>query len=146
MEQDKAPDMTIKVVAHQWYWNYEYPDHDNFSFDSYLIKDEDLKPGQLRLLSVDNNLVVPVGARVKVLITSADVVHSWAVPALGVKMDAIPGRTNETWFKITKPGMYYGQCSEICGAGHGFMPIGVEAVDEDTFKSWLLTAKKQFTN
>lgn len=146
MEQDQDPDMTIKVVAHQWYWNYEYPDHGNFNFDSYLIKDEDLKPGQLRLLSVDNNLVVPVGAKVRILLTSADVLHSWAVPSLGVKMDAIPGRTNETWFKITKPGFYYGQCSEICGAGHGFMPIGIEAVDKDSFQLWLKQAQKQFTN
>jgi cytochrome c oxidase subunit 2 len=146
MEQDKEADMTIKVVAHQWYWNYEYPDHGNITFDSYLIKDEDLKPGQLRLLSVDNNLVVPVGTRIKVLITSADVIHSWAVPSLGIKMDAIPGRTNETWFQVLEPGIYYGQCSEICGAGHGFMPIAVEAVDADSFQLWLKQAQKQFTN
>ena len=142
MERDKDPDMTIKVVGHQWYWSYEYPDHGNINFDSYLIKDEDLKPGQLRLLSVDNNLVVPVGARVKVLVTSGDVIHSWAIPSLGVKMDAIPGRTNETWFEVTKPGMYYGQCSEICGVGHGFMPIGIEAVSKKDFNHWLDAQKK----
>ncbi len=146
MEQDKDPDMTIKVVGHQWYWSYEYPDHKNIGFDSYMIKDEDIKPGQLRLLSVDNNLVVPVGATVKVLVTSADVIHSWAVPSLGVKMDAIPGRTNETWFKVLQPGMYYGQCSELCGVGHGFMPIAIEAVSKEHFELWLQYAQKKFVS
>lgn len=146
MEQDKDPDMTIKVVGHQWYWSYEYPDHKNIGFDSYMIKDEDIQPGQLRLLSVDNNLVVPVGANVKVLVTSGDVIHSWAVPSLGVKMDAIPGRTNETWFKVLKPGMYYGQCSELCGVGHGFMPIAIEAVSKENFELWLKYAQKKFVS
>ncbi len=140
MEQKFDPDMTIKVVGHQWYWEYEYPDED-FSFDSYIIKDQDLKPGQLRLLEVDNRVIVPVGANVKVLITSYDVIHSWAVPALGIKTDAVPGRVNETWFRIDKPGVYYGQCSEICGIGHGFMPIAVEAVSKTDYEKWLLKYK-----
>jgi len=137
-EQEKKfdADMTIKVVGHQWYWEYQYPDHGGFSFDSYIIKDEDLKPGQLRLLEVDNRVVVPINTNVKVLVTSYDVLHSWAVPALGVKKDAVPGRVNETWFNITKPGVYYGQCSEICGIGHGFMPIAVEAVEKTVFEQW----------
>ena len=140
MEKRFDPDMTIKVVAHQWYWEYQYPDHNNFSFDSYMIKDEDLKPGQLRLLEVDNRVVVPVETNVKILLTSYDVIHSWAVPALGIKKDAVPGRVNETWFRVIKPGVYYGQCSEICGIGHGFMPIAVEAVSKVEFDQWI---KKQ---
>jgi len=141
MEKRFDPDITLKVVGHQWYWEYEYPDHD-FSFDSYMIKDEDLKPGQLRLLEVDNRVVVPVETNVKVLLTSYDVIHSWAVPSLGLKTDAVPGRINETWFRITKPGVYYGQCSEICGVGHGFMPIAVQAVTKPEFEQWLLKFKK----
>lgn len=137
MEKKFDPDITLKVVGHQWYWEYEYPDH-KFSFDSYMIKDKDLQPWQPRLLEVDNRVLVPVGAKVKVLITSYDVIHSWAVPALGIKTDAVPGRVNETWFQITKPGVYYGQCSEICGIGHGFMPIAVEAVSKDEFDDWVL--------
>jgi len=141
MEKKFDPDITLKVVGHQWYWEYEYPDH-GFSFDSYLIKDEDLKPGQLRLLEVDNRVIVPVETNVKVLLTSYDVIHSWAVPSLGLKTDAVPGRVNETWFRITKPGVYYGQCSEICGVGHGFMPIAVQAVTKPEFEQWLLEHKK----
>ncbi len=145
MEKDYTPDMTIKVVGHQWYWSYQYPDHHNISFDSYIIPEQDLKPGQLRLLSVDNNLVVPTDTNVKVLITSGDVLHSWAVPSLGIKMDAIPGRTNEIWFRVTKSGIYYGQCSEICGVGHGFMPIAVEAVSKEQFDQWITSQNKTLT-
>jgi cytochrome c oxidase subunit 2 len=141
MEKKFDPDLTLKVVGHQWYWEYEYPDH-QFSFDSYIIKDKDLQPWQPRLLEVDNRVIVPVGAKVKVLITSYDVIHSWAVPALGIKTDAVPGRINETWFQITKPGVYYGQCSEICGIGHGFMPIAVEAVSKEEFDEWVLRHKE----
>ncbi len=141
MEKKFDPDLTLKVVGHQWYWEYEYPDHE-FSFDSYIIKDKDLQPWQPRLLEVDNRVIVPVGAKVKVLITSYDVIHSWAVPALGIKTDAVPGRVNETWFQITKPGVYYGQCSEICGVGHGFMPIAVEAVTKEKFDEWILSNKE----
>lgn len=145
MDREPKSDMVLKVVGNQWYWSYQYPDHGNFEFDSTLIKDEDLKPGQLRLLEVDNRVVLPVGATVKVLITASDVIHSWAVPSLGIKMDAIPGRVNETWVKINEPGVYYGQCSELCGVGHGFMPIAVQAVPKEEFVKWTKEAKKKFS-
>jgi cytochrome c oxidase subunit 2 len=138
--------MTLKVKGHQWYWSYEYPDHGNIAFDSYMIADEDIKPGQIRLLEVDNRVVVPAGKVVRVQLTGADVIHSWAVPALGVKKDTMPGRLNETWFKIEKPGVYYGQCSELCGVKHGFMPIVVEAVSEEDFEKWIDSAKEKFAS
>ncbi len=130
-------DMTLKVVGHQWYWSYEYPDNGDIAFDSYMVKDADLKPGQLRLLQVDEPVVVPVDTTVRVLITGADVIHSWAIPSFGVKTDAVPGRVNETWFRATKPGTYYGQCSELCGPLHGFMPIMVQVVTAEEFKQWV---------
>lgn len=133
-------DVTLKVVGHQWYWSYEYPEYD-ISFDSYMIPDIDLKPGQVRLLSVDNDVVLPINSKVRVLLTSADVIHSWAIPALGVKRDVVPGHMNETWVEITKPGMYYGQCSELCGVGHGFMPIAIRAVSSEAFKAWVASQK-----
>ncbi|MFN7095805.1 MAG: cytochrome c oxidase subunit II, partial [Burkholderiales bacterium] len=117
----------------------------NISFDSYMIKDEDIKPNQKRLLEVDNRVVVPVDTTIRVLITGGDVMHSWAIPALGVKMDAVPGHTNETWFYIKKPGIYYGQCSELCGVGHAFMPIAIEAVSKEEFEAWLKSAKQKFS-
>jgi cytochrome c oxidase subunit 2 len=143
---DKAakPDMTLKVTGHQWYWSYQYPDNGNFQFDSIIVQDSDLKQGQPRLLTVDNTAVVPVGATVRVLITADDVIHSWSVPAFGVKYDAVPGRLNETWFKAEREGMYYGQCSQICGQGHGFMPISVKVVSQDEFKKWVEDAQKQY--
>ena len=138
---DKSPDpeMTIKVVGHQWYWSYEYPDHGDIAFDSYMVAEKDLKPEDrdLRLLKVDNEVVLPVDTRIQVLVTAQDVIHSWAMPAFGVKKDAIPGRMNETWFLIDKPGTYYGQCSEICGTGHAFMPIAVRAVSKAEFAAWV---------
>ena len=137
-------DMTIKVVGSQWFWTYSYPDHGNFTFDSYMIQDEDLKPGQPRLLAVDNKIVVPQGAKIKFLITAADVMHSFAVPALGVKTDAVPGRTNETWTQINKQGIYYGQCSELCGVNHGFMPIAIKVVSQEEFDRWIKEAKQKF--
>jgi len=142
MQRPEATEMTLKVVGYQWYWHYEYPDHGGFGFDSYIKKGEDLKPGDHRLLSVDNRVVVPVDTAVKVLLTGADVIHAWAVPSFGVKKDAIPGRLNETWFKATKLGTYYGQCSELCGVGHGFMPIVVDVVSKEDFAAWV-TEKKQ---
>jgi len=144
---EKIPqaDMTIKVIGYQWYWHYIYPDNDNIEFDSYLITDKDLKPGQKRLLEVDNRIIVPENTTIKFLITAADVIHSFAVPALGIKTDAVPGRVNETWTKITKKGIYYGQCSELCGVNHGFMPIVIEVVSEDEFKNWLIAAKAKFS-
>lgn len=137
--QQRVPkaDLTLKVVGHQWYWSYEYPDNGGIAFDSYMIKDADIKPGQVRLLSVDNPVVVPVDSTVRVQLTGADVIHSWAVPAFGFKKDAVPGRLNESWFNATKIGTFYGQCSELCGVGHGFMPIEVQVVSKDDFAAWL---------
>jgi cytochrome c oxidase subunit 2 len=139
-------DLTLKVIGHQWYWEYQYPDYDNVTFDSYMIKDKDLKPGQLRLLEVDNRVVLPVNTNIRILTTAADVMHSWAVPAFGVKIDAIPGRVNETWVKVTKPGVYYGQCSELCGVDHGFMPIAIEVKSKEDFEIWAAEAKKKFAS
>jgi cytochrome c oxidase subunit 2 len=143
MERDIEAEMTLKVVGHQWYWHYEYPDHGGFGFDSYMLKDNDLKQGDVRLLSVDNEVVVPVDTKIKVHVTGADVIHAWAVPAFGVKRDAIPGRLNETWFKATKIGTFYGQCSELCGVGHGFMPIEVKVVSKEDFATWVAAKKKE---
>ncbi|MEC6999068.1 MAG: cytochrome c oxidase subunit II [Pseudomonadota bacterium] len=122
-------DMTIKVTGYQWYWGYEYPDHSDIAFDALMLEDDELQPGQPRLLTTDNAVVVPVDTTVRVLVTAADVIHNWAMPAFGVKMDAYPGRLNETWFKANKTGMYYGQCSELCGIRHSFMPIMVKVVE-----------------
>lgn len=139
-------DMTIKVVGYQWYWHYKYPDHEDIEFDSYMLKDEELGPNDLRLLSVDNVLVLPVDTTIRVQITAADVMHNWAIPSLGMKIDAIPGRLNETWVKITKPGRYFGQCSELCGVGHGFMPIEILAVSKEEFEAWVAKAKVEFSD
>ena len=146
-KQDTIPkaDLTIKAIGYQWYWGYEYPD-ENIIFDSYMIRDEDLKEGQPRLLAVDNEVVVPVNKVVKVLITANDVLHAWALPSFGVKRDAIPGRINETWFKAEKVGTYYGQCSELCGIQHAFMPIMVRVVTEEEYIEWLSDAKIKFAN
>jgi len=144
MEHTPKADLTVKVVGYQWYWHYSYPDHGDFEFDSYMIQDKDLKPGQLRLLEVDNRIVIPAGKVVRILTTAGDVIHSFAVPAFGIKIDSIPGRTNETWIKVDKPGVYYGQCSELCGANHGFMPIAVEVVPEEKFNLWVEEAKVKF--
>lgn len=144
MDEVPKADMTVKVVGHQWYWSYEYPDHGNFGFDSYMIQDKDLQPGQLRLLSVDNPVVVPVGQVVRIIATSDDVIHSWAVPSFGVKKDTVPGRINETWFKAEREGMYYGQCSELCGPQHGFMPIAVKVVSKETFDRWAKEAQEKW--
>ena len=145
-EHTPSADMTIKVVGSQWYWTYSYPDHDGIEFDSNLIQEADLKPGQLRLLEVDNRIVVPEGATIKFLITAADVLHSFAVPSLGLKTDAVPGRTNEAWTRIDKKGVYYGQCSELCGVNHGFMPIAIEVVSKEEFAAWLEQAKIKFAS
>jgi cytochrome c oxidase subunit 2 len=125
------------VTGHQWYWQYDYPDHGGMTFDSYMIEEKDLKPGQKRLLDVDNPLVLPVGTKIKFILTSADVIHSWAMPSLAIKTDTIPGRLNETWTRIEKEGLYYGQCSEICGVGHAFMPIVIKAVSPEAFDLWI---------
>ena len=143
--QDEIPkaDVTIKAIGYQWYWGYEYPD-ENIIFDSYMIEEKDLRADQPRLLAVDNEVVVPVNKVVKVLITANDVLHAWALPAFGVKRDAVPGRINETWFKAEKEGTYYGQCSELCGIKHAFMPITVKVVSEEDYQEWLSEARVKF--
>ena len=138
------PDLTVKVTGKQWFWTYAYPDNGNFQFDSLMVPDKDLKPGQLRLLAVDNEMVVPVNKVVHVLVTGADVIHSFNVPSFGIRIDAIPGRINDTWFKATKEGVFYGQCSELCGKDHSFMPIAVHVVSQADFDAWLAKAKQQF--
>ena len=132
-------DLTIKVTGKQWYWSYAYPDHGKFEFDSLMAQDK--KP---RLLGVDNEMVVPVNKVIRIQTTGADVIHAFAVPAFGIKIDSIPGRLNETWFKATKTGMFYGQCSELCGKDHAFMPIAVRVVSDQEFAAWVETAKKKF--
>jgi len=136
------PAMTIKVVGHQWYWSYEYSDYetedgDSLNFDSYLVAEDDLETGALRLLEVDNRVVVPTNTHIRVIVTAADVLHSWAVPSFGFKVDACPGRLNQSSIFIQREGVYYGQCSEICGVNHGFMPIVVEAVSLSDYVSWI---------
>ena len=143
--QDEIPkaDVTIKAIGYQWYWGYEYPD-ENIIFDSYMIEEKDLKEGQPRLLSVDNEVYVPVNKVVKVMITANDVLHAWALPSFGVKRDAVPGRINETWFKADRVGTFYGQCSELCGIKHAFMPITVNVVSQEEYDKWLEKAKVEF--
>jgi len=143
---DRVPkaDMTIKVTAHQWYWSYAYPDQGGFEFNSNLIPDNELKPGQKRLLDVDNPLVVPAGENVRVQVTGTDVIHSWFVPSFGVQEYAIIGRLNESWFNVEKPGTYYGECNQICGINHAFMPIKVVALARPEFEQWLGEARKKF--
>lgn len=140
------PDMTLKVTAHQWYWHYDYPDQGTLGFDSYMVEDDDLKPGQFRHLSVDNPVVVPVGKRIRILETSGDVIHSFFIPSLGVQRYAIPGRVIETWVEVSKPGTYYGECNQICGTNHSVMPIEVRALAPQDFNAWVIDAKKKFSN
>ncbi len=137
-------DMTLKVVGNQFYWTYQYPDHGGFEMDANMVADEDLKPDQPRLLETDNHVVLPVDTTVRIIVTAGDVIHAWAVPAFGVKMDAVPGRVNQTWVRIEREGTYYGQCSELCGPQHGFMPITVRAVSKQDFAAWVVKAQKEF--
>lgn len=137
-------EMTLKAIGNQWYWTYEYPDNGELSFDAIMVEDDELKEDEPRLLTTDNAIVLPVDTNIRLLTTATDVIHSWAMPAFGVKLDAVPGRTNETWFRIEQAGMYYGQCSELCGIRHGFMPIMVKAVSKDEFETWLEQAKEEF--
>lgn len=141
--EDKAtdPELTLKITGHMWYWSYEYPEQ-KVSFDSTIIPDDQLKPGQLRLLEVDNQVIIPVQTTVRLLMTAADVIHSWTIPAFGVKRDCVPGRLNEAWIYVEKEGTYYGQCSEICGMKHGFMPIAVKVVSKEEFKKWVASHQK----
>jgi cytochrome c oxidase subunit 2 len=135
------PDVVVKATGKQWYWSYEYPD-DKLSFDSYPVDEKDLKPGQLRNLAVDNEVVVPVNKVVQVLITGADVIHQWVIPAFGSRADAIPGRVNRTWFLAKEQGVYYGECSALCGQGHPYMPIAVKVVSEDEYRKWVSDKQK----
>lgn len=144
MDRAVEPEMTLKVTGSQWYWSYAYPDHGGFAFDSQMVPEAEIKAGQRRLLEVDKRAVVPVDTDIRVLVTANVVIHSWAVPALGVKTDAVPGRMNETWMRIDKPGIYYGQCSELCGVGHAFMPVAVEAVSKADFAAWAAAARERF--
>lgn len=146
--QDRArdADMTINVTGVQWYWNYRFPDHGNFNFDSRPVFDEDLRPGQLRNLAVDEPLVIPVGATVRVITNGVDVIHSFFVPSLGVQRYTIPGRALETWFRADRPGDFYGQCNQICGVNHWFMPIHVRAVPREEFEAWAADARRRFAS
>jgi cytochrome c oxidase subunit 2 len=144
MDRTFEADMTLKVTGHQWYWSYEYPDQGGLKFESYMIPDADIKPGQKRLLEVDNRVVVPVGTNVRVLVGGTDVMHSWMVSSLGVQIYAVPGRVNETWMRVNKPGTYYGQCNQICGINHAYMPIAVEALPKAEFDRWVAEAKRKF--
>jgi cytochrome c oxidase subunit II len=140
-----APDLTLKVTASQWHWNYGYPKSEGgFSFDSLYVEPKDLKPGQPDIITADHEMVVPVGKVIEVDVTSQDVIHSFSVPSFGIKIDAIPGRLNKTWFKADKEGMFYGQCSNICGIDHAFMPINVRVLSQADYEAWLVQAKKQF--
>nr|YP_009355510.1 cytochrome c oxidase subunit II [Uranoscopus japonicus]BAX03815.1 cytochrome c oxidase subunit II [Uranoscopus japonicus]BBU26114.1 cytochrome c oxidase subunit 2 [Uranoscopus japonicus] len=136
MDEVNSPHLTIKAVGHQWYWSYEYTDYQDLEFDSYMTPTQDLNPGEFRLLEADHRMIIPVDSPVRLLVSAEDVLHSWAVPSLAVKMDAVPGRLNQTTFMTSRPGVFYGQCSEICGANHSFMPIVVEAAPLGHFENW----------
>nr|ACI31755.1 cytochrome c oxidase subunit II [Thraupis episcopus] len=136
MDEINEPDLTLKAIGHQWYWTYEYTDLKDLTFDSYMIPTTDLPLGHFRLLEVDHRVIVPMNSTIRVIVTADDVLHSWAVPSLGVKTDAIPGRLNQTSFLASRPGVFYGQCSEICGANHSFMPIVVESTPLPDFENW----------
>lgn len=136
-DEVRNPSLTLKAIGHQWYWRYEYTDFTDIEIDSYIVPTSDLQPGEYRLLEVDNRVVLPIQIEVRVLVTAADVIHAWTVPALGVKVDAVPGRLNQLGFTINNPGVFYGQCSEICGANHSFIPICIEVVNLKTFTNWI---------
>lgn len=140
------PDMTLKITGHQWYWSYEYPDHGGFGFDANIATAEDLakNPKLKRLMDTDNRVVLPVGKKIQLLMTSDDVIHNWGVTSLGVKLDTVPGRLNETWVQINEPGVYYGFCSELCGVNHAYMPIAIEAMTPENFDKWIEAAKVKF--
>lgn len=142
IEELGSPSLTVKVMGHQWYWRYEYSDFLDLEFDSYIVDTEDLRMGQHRLLEVDNRVVFPRGVEVRILISRADVIHAWTIPILGIKVDAVPGRLNQVGFLGCRPGIYYGQCSEICGANHSFIPISAEVVNTKTFIQWVNTYRE----
>lgn len=137
-------EMTVKAIGRQWYWSYEYPDHGNFTFDAYMLGDDEIEEGQYRLLETDNRVFLPAATNVRVQVTASDVLHAWAMPSAGVKIDAVPGRLNETWVHFNEPGTYYGQCSELCGVNHGFMPITIEVLPKEEFDAWVAIAQQEF--
>jgi cytochrome c oxidase subunit 2 len=139
-DRTDAADMTLKIIGNQWFWSYEYPDQE-ISFDAIALTDDQIKPGQHRLLETDKHVVLPIDTNVRLLMTANDVIHAWAIPAFGVKLDNVPGRTNETWVRPTKLGRFYGQCSELCGVDHSFMPIVVDVVSKEAYTAWV-TAQK----
>nr|ALF06682.1 cytochrome c oxidase subunit II [Fukomys damarensis] len=139
MDEINDPSLTVKALGHQWYWSYEYTDYEELDFDSYMIPTTDLNPGELRLLEVDNRVVLPMEVPIRMLISSEDVLHSWAIPSMGLKADAIPGRLNQMTITSSRPGLFYGQCSEICGSNHSFMPIVIEMVPLEVFEDWTLS-------
>nr|ALO77049.1 cytochrome c oxidase subunit 2 [Brentidae sp. GENSP01] len=138
LDEINNPLITIKIIGHQWYWSYEYTDFKNLEFDSYMIPTNELKPFQFRLLEVDNRMVIPYLTQIRTLVTSADVIHSWTIPSLGIKIDGTPGRLNQVGLLINRPGLFFGQCSEICGANHSFMPIVIESISPEYFIKWVM--------
>ncbi len=144
LDRTDEAEMTLKAIGRQWYWSYEYPDSGNFTFDANMVQDGDLAPEQPRLLATDNVVVLPVDTNIRLLITASDVLHSWAMPSMGIKLDAVPGRVNETWVRIDREGTYYGQCSELCGVGHAYMPIEVRAVSKEAYATWVAEAQQRF--
>lgn len=139
LDEINNPSITLKAIGHQWYWKYEYSDFSNIEFDSYIIRTNELNDYNFRLLEVDNRVVLPINSQIRIIVTAADVIHSWTIPALGVKIDGTPGRLNQSNFYINRPGLYFGQCSEICGANHRFMPIVIERISTDYFIKWILS-------
>lgn len=144
LDEVNNPVVTLKAIGRQWYWTYEYSDFIDLEFDSYIVQTPDLEPGDFRLLEVDNRTVLPIQTEIRVLITASDVIHSWTVPSMGVKADAIPGRLNQVSFTANRPGIFFGQCSEICGANHSFIPIALEIVDTPTFVKWISSSTEEW--
>lgn len=142
--QAQNPELTIRAIGHQWYWSYEYPDNGNFTFEARYVPKDQIQAGQVYLLDTDNEVVLPVNTNIRIQVTAADVIHSWTVPSFGVKHDGVPGKVNESWFNINEPGIYYGQCSELCGVQHAYMPIKVHAVSKEEFQAWVAEAQQKF--
>jgi len=147
MDRTDDPEMTIKAIGHQWYWSYEYPDlGEDISFDAVMLQEDELEDGQPRLLATDETVVVPVDTNIRLLVTADDVIHAWTIPSFGIKIDAIPGRVNEGWFRVDAEGIYYGQCSELCGRDHAFMPIQVKAVSKEEYAEWAVYAQEEYAS
>ena len=147
MDRTTEAEMTIKAIGHQWYWSYEYPDlGEDVSFDAFMIPDDEIEEGQIRLLETDESVVVPIDTNIRLLVTADDVLHAWTIPSFGIKIDAVPGRINEGWFRVDAEGVYYGQCSELCGRDHAFMPIRVKAVSKEAYAEWVAYAKEEFAS